>query len=195
MPLEIVNPPILAYEAVRSRLTDLAAASAFGTPSLRRSAPESLALSTPHRIAILPADAIGPRMSLRSAAIRKGWRFLVLSGTDVIATADTVLTKGGEHRFGHINEGPFVAGTEQAVRRAEADERIKKARFEILYLMVPALHVLALWLRELDGDADQLMVIPPTPPEFRPFEMLATNNFVTKLDELARHEMPGRDDE
>ena len=191
MPLEMADPPMLAYEAVRSRMTDLAAAAAFGTPALRRAAPDALALSTPHRVAVLPFDRIGSAMSLSRCATIKGWRFLVHSGEGVVASADAIAVGAGRYRFGQINEGPFVAGTEQAIRRAETDARLKKGRYEPVLLMVPALHVVALWLRDADdGAADQVIVIAPAPGAFRPFEAVSHEDFAVALAELARGERP-----
>jgi hypothetical protein len=193
MSLETVDPPIAAYEAVRSRLVNLATTSGFGTPAMRRAPPDALALSTPHRVAVLPANRIQPKMALRQAASLKGWRFLILNGKNVIATADTISNEKGEQRFAQINEGPFVQGTEQVIRRAEEDELIRKGRFEPVFLMVPTLMVVALWLRDLDGDADRLMVIPPAPKELRSFAPLATNDFVAVLNDLAKRDAAAKE--
>ena len=186
MSLETVDPPTLAYEAVRSRLAGLAAASAFGTPCLRRAPPEALALSTPHRIAVLPANRFKRKIALSSDVIEKGWRFLILNGAEVVASADSILTETGEHRFGHINEGPFVQATEQAIRRAEADSRVTKGRYEPVLLMVPNLKVVSLWLRNLTGKTDLLMVLPPAPRELHPYELRAADDFIASLNNLAR---------
>jgi hypothetical protein len=196
MPLQTVHPPMPAHEAVRSRLGYLAEASAFRTPALRGVAPNTIALSTPHRVAILPLDRIKRGMSLRSAAQKKGWRFLVHNGDQVVAAAQSTLSEKGEHRFAHLNEGPFVAGTEQAVRRAELLASVQKGRFEPLLLMVPAVNVVALWLQDLDGDADLVMAIPPVPREIPPYKALAASDFVTVLIRLAGRVPPdagGRD--
>ena len=47
MPLDVNNPPIAAYEAVQSVLSELAGKSEFRTPALRRADPRTLALSPP----------------------------------------------------------------------------------------------------------------------------------------------------
>lgn len=182
MPLRTAKPPALAHEAVRSRLAHVAGMAAFGTPAMRRASPDALAMSTPHRIAVLALDRIRPDMSIRKSVQKKGWRFLVHDGDHVAAAADAVRGAAGEHSFGHLNEGPFVQGTEEAIRRAEDIEAVKKGRFEPLFLMVPAICVVALWLLDLKGDADWFMAIPPAPREFHPYQEIGHGDFVAALN-------------
>jgi hypothetical protein len=184
MPLKIADVPTVAHEAVRTRLSHVAGRAAFGTPAMRRASPDALALSAPHRIAVLALDRITPDMSIRKAARKKGWRYLVHDGDQVAAAADTVVSEAGEHSFGHLNEGPFVQGTEQAIRRAEALEVVRRGSFEPLLLMVPAIYVVALWLEDLAGDADWFMAIPPAPRELAPYQAVASGDLVAALNTI-----------
>src|SRR6476469_3956191 len=85
MPLQIIDPPMAAYEAARSTIANLASQAAFRTPALRRADPAAIALSTPHRMAILRLDRIRGANDVRSVVDIKGWRFLVHEGTRVVA--------------------------------------------------------------------------------------------------------------
>jgi hypothetical protein len=185
MPLQVSKPPIAAEKAVRSMLGRIVATDPDHVRALRSASPSSLAISTPHRVAVLGLDRIRRGMSLRSAAQKKGWRFLVHRGDDVVATANSSISDKGKHRFAHINDGPFVAGTERAIRRAELLQSVQKGRFEPLLLLVPAVHVVALWLRNLDKDADLIMPISPAPKGLRPYQPLATHDFVAVVAALA----------
>lgn len=185
MPLQISKPPVAAEKAVHSMLGRLVAADdAALVPALQSASLKSLAISTPHRVAVLELDRIRNR-TLRSAAQEKGWRFLVHNGDNVIATINTSLGRKGKHQFGHITEGPFVAGTEQAIRRAEALDAVQNGRFELLLLQAPAIHVVALWLRNLENDADLIVPIRPAPKPLQANRVLSPPKFMAAVAKLA----------
>jgi len=189
MPLQVAKPPLAARKAVLSMLGRMVAMDADHVAALRAASPGSVAISTPHRLAVLGLDRIRAGMSLRSAAHKKGWRFLVHNGSKVVATANSSVSAGGKHAFAHITDGPFVAGTEQAIRRAESLPVVKKGRFEPIWLQVPAINVVALWLKNLDKGADLIMPVRPAPKELRPYQPLAATAFVTVATELASRVM------
>jgi hypothetical protein len=185
MALHTADPPKAARNAVHAMLAHPGTTSAFRTPAARQASPDAFALSTPHRVALLPLDRIGPKTSLRSDARIGGWRFLVHHGDRIVAAANTVAGSRGRHRFGHLNQGPFVAGTEQAIRYAEAHDSTKQRHFEPIFLMVPALYVAALWLRDLNGDRDRVMIIPHGVASRAAYPMLTERAFVARLVRLA----------
>jgi hypothetical protein len=153
--------------------------------ALRSAASDSLAISTRHRIAVLALDRIRAGMSRRAVVHKKGWRFFVHCGDKVVATINSAAGGKGKHVFSNITAGPFVSGTECAIRRAERLESVKKGRFEPMLLQVPAIHVVALWLRNLENDADLIMPIPPTPRGMRAYRAVWTTKFVAKIANLA----------
>jgi hypothetical protein len=185
MPLHTIDPPMAAYEAVRSTMADLVAQSGFRTPALRRADPATIALSSPHRTAVLGLDRIRGAKDLRSAAQINGWRFLVHQDATVIAAIDAVQTEKNQYSLGHINEGPFVAATEDAIRRAEALDQVRRGRFAPIFLLVPAVYVAALWLEDQTGSADLVMVMPPNPRELAPYSPLSVSIFLESLTPLA----------
>jgi len=153
--------------------------------ALRSAAPSSLAISTPHRIAVLALERIHAGMSLRSAVEKKGWRFFVHHGEKVVATVNSSMNSKKKHGFSNITEGPFVRGTVHAIKRAERLEHVEKGRFEPLLLQVPALHLVSLWLRNLESNADLIMPIKPTPAGVAAYQPLATGEFIATIADLA----------
>jgi hypothetical protein len=185
MPLQVAKPPMAAQKAVLSMLGRFLATDADLVPALRSASPTSVAISTPHRVAILGLDRIHTGMSLRSAAYKKGWRFLVLNGDKVVATANSSITGNGKHDFAHITDGRFVAATEEGIRRAEQLDSVRKGRFELLLLQVPAIHVVALWLRNIDNDDDLIMPLAPAPKPLRSYQTISEKSFIDVLTTLA----------
>jgi hypothetical protein len=183
MPLQVPKPPTAAQKAVHSMLSRIVTSHADHVSALR--SPSAVAISTPHRVAILGLDRIQSGMSLRAAAHKKGWRFLVHNGDKVVATANSSISGKGKHAFAHMTDGRYVNGTERAIRRAELLESVQKGRFEPLLLQVPAIHVMALWLKNLDNDDDLIMPLSPAPKPLRPYRALSTQAFVAVVTELA----------
>jgi hypothetical protein len=185
MPLNTIDPPMAAYEVVRSTIADLAAQAGFSTPALRRADPAAIAVSTPHRVAILGLNRIRDAKDLRSAVDLKGWRFLVHQQAAVIAAVDAVRGDDDQFRLGQLNEGPFVTGTESAIRRAESLEEVARGQFAPVFLLVPAVYVAALWLEDQQGDKDLVLAMPPVPKDFTPFSPMPAASFLAALKPLA----------
>ncbi|XSC44861.1 hypothetical protein ACF1BQ_000410 [Bradyrhizobium sp. RDT10] len=164
---------------------------------------DTVFISMPHRIAYLPLGNIRRAVSLRAAATIGSWRFLihekkrrVVASNDgreepvPIAAATMVTTASATYELGELNEGPFVAATEEAIRRAEKLPEVQKGRFEALLLIVPAVHVAALWLQDRDGDADLLLTIPPSNPALVPYRPMTSAAFLDIVHSLAQKVPP-----
>ena len=192
MALQLAEPPKVARNAVRKMLAHPATPSAFRAAATQRAPAHELAMSTPHRVAVLPLRRIGPETTLRADAQMRGWRFLVHHGNRVVATADTVVDRRGQHAFGHLNQGPFVRGTEQAIRHAEACPAARRQDFEPILLMVPTLYVMALWLRDSAGDRDRVVIIPHAPGARASYRVLTERAFVARLVRLAAQRRTAR---
>jgi hypothetical protein len=187
MPLQVSKPAVAAEKAVCSMLGRIIAPETDYVSALQSAAPTSLAISTPHRLAFLALDRIRAGMSLRSAAQKKGWRFFVHRGDKIVATINSTVNSKGRHVFSNITEGPFVLGTAEAIKRAERLESVQKGHFEIVLLQVPAIHIVALWLINLEDDADLIIPISPTPRGVRAYRAVSTAKFIVKIANLAAH--------
>jgi hypothetical protein len=172
-----------AVKAVSNALEHRAATSAFLPSRLRNSNANALAIAMPHRVAYLPFDKIDRDAKLREVAQIGPWRFLVQEKQPhekseniveveryiSIASATAVQTETGEYEFGELNEGPFVAETEDAIRSAEKLAVVKAGHFEALFLGVPAVYVGALWLWDRHGETD-FFIPMPSPLQSEVFE-------------------------
>jgi hypothetical protein len=202
MAIERSDAPTGALEAVQRVLGSRAATSTFFGSRLSAANPRALSLSMPHRVAYLALERIHRTASLREVTRLGSWRFLVHEKQRRVITENGVTTekdeyvpiaaaiadrtKAGTYQLGEVNEGPFVIGTEEAVGRAEVFEEVRRGRFEVLLLMVPAVYVAALWLQDRNGDSDIVLTIPPSNPALVPYQPMRSTDFLTGLRELAK---------
>ncbi|WP_369267164.1 hypothetical protein [Streptomyces harbinensis] len=118
----------------------------------------------------LPVHRLTPVLDQAGPATSRltGWRFLLESGGRAVGAAETMLTADG-WAFSHFGEGPYIASTERAVRRAEA----LAGSYQPRLLSIPELYMLTLWLHT-DPAADpaegapraedMLVPLAPAPP-------------------------------
>jgi hypothetical protein len=190
------NEPPPALVAVLKR-TLVPAAPFWGETSSAAKAPKRF-LSFPHRAAYLRLDEIRADADLRAIARPQVWRFLVqqakqsadvpddaagTAGASVLvgaATADAVTNE-----FTGMNHGPHVAGTEAAIRFAETCDNVRDGRFEAIFLMVPAVHVAALWLKDKIDSADIVIFIEPTNSQLVANQQMDAASFLKVLSGLA----------
>ena len=196
MSIGIGTVPVSAVKTVQEALVEGVATSSLRLPKLSNAPPKSLFLAFPHRVAHLPLDAIRPYAKLRSAAVNVGWRFLIhqekqSDGADKkefvpIASVTVTEAEGGAFEIGEFNEGPFVEGTETAVRHAETLDVVRKGQFEAVLLLASAVYVVALWLRDRSGEADVLIPIPPSDASLAPLQATTPAAFFATLHKLAQ---------
>ena len=149
-----------------------------------------VSLSLPHRIAVLSAEDIRFGVDPRNVAQLGNWRFLLYgrkaarknSHWDISGAVTVSLDeKEKEYKVTGLERGLLVAWFEQAVRYAEARDRVRDGAYEVLLLIAPSIYVSALWLRDQKGTEDLFIVLPYTPPPFAPAEPISTEEFVQSL--------------
>ena len=181
MPLRHQEPPAEVHEAVEKRLGALAYHGGFHTPRLRHAKPDSLFTAMPHRTAVLTSRQIAGGNTWAQHIDFKGWRFLVLLDDEIVASVDT-LDESGAHRFGHINEGPLVAGTTDAIGWAEEQAAVRTGSFEPILVLIHEFSVSLLLLRHHDGGGDDhVIAIPPLFAGLRDRELLQPGHIVDAL--------------
>lgn len=197
-------PPAAAVDAVRRAVVSRAGKSKIPSSKLSLADPDAIFISMPHRIAHLPLGNVHRGSRLRTAAVLGSWRFLIherkrrMTPDDVaneeyvpIAAATMVTRAASEtYELGDLNEGPLVAMTEGAIRSAEVLPEVRKGQFEVLLLMVPAVQVTALWLKDREGDADLLLTIPPSSQTLVSSRPMASTAFLDMVDRLSRKNFP-----
>jgi hypothetical protein len=161
MNLIISNPPDGSLTVLGSTLANLAARGQFGSRALSKAHPEQLTVTTPHQVFTMGIADLIERPTLSSAK-PTGWRYLVEVEREVVAAAETAIGNEDTHAFSHINHGPFVAGTVQALAAAE---RLAADRdSEVRLLHIPALYFVALWLTPPQSTDDSQSVLLPVAP-------------------------------
>ncbi|HYP48092.1 MAG TPA: hypothetical protein VEQ61_05595 [Thermoleophilaceae bacterium] len=176
MTLRVADPTRESVEVVQQNLSELAGRSAFRGRALGRVNPLNVALAAPHDVYSLGLEELAEGASIDSAQ-PVGRRFMVMDGDRPVASAEVAGRQDGSGF--QANEGPFVAATARAIEQAEEDPELADGDYELRVLRIPALYLMALWLKDENGDGD--LVIPldpaPTPLEsgrrYRPEEVLA----------------------
>jgi hypothetical protein len=159
MPLNIPEPPGRARDKTRSTLDVVARGRGAGLRKLDAARAEDLELSTPHQVFVMGPDAAQAGAGLDRAR-PVGWRFLVESGGEVIASAESPELPEGDGAPS-FSEGQVVASTAAAVKTALALPQVAKGRFDLRLLQIPAMYLTALWLHS--PNADLLMPLEPSP--------------------------------
>lgn len=120
-----------------------------------------------------------------STARPAAWRYVVRDDGRLLATADAA-ARGSSHGFSHLNEGPFVQATVEALGTAERLPEIREGLFERRLLEVPALFSVSLWLHDPEAaDRDVVVPLAPAPPGLEPGRPLAVAAFLDVLASLA----------
>ena len=100
--------------------------------------------------------------------------------------------------FSHVNAGPFVSGTVDALAVAEQVAEADERQLELRLLNVPALYLMSVWLQPSSQEgADEGLFVPiaPAPPGFEANRTYDRGEFTSALGSAAGS-VPevGRDD-
>jgi hypothetical protein len=189
MPIRLAEPPRATLEAVQETLSKRAERSDFATRALREAPPDELALAAPHPVYTLGLRSLVEGEGLESAELT-GWRYLVQRGDTTIASAEVHIgAAGAETRGLEVNEGPFVRATEAAIAKAEELPNVERATYELRLLRIPAVYVVALWLKTNGEGEDILIPIGETPPELETDRPYGPRELSEALAEPARRQL------
>jgi hypothetical protein len=188
MPLEPGGIPSAAVGALERAIAVRAIHSAFATSNLRRANVRRLAWSTPHRVEYLPLERIRRENSLRVVTRPSGWRCLIHESAEAIAAARVAARTADKYALVELSEGVLVTGTEAAVRVAEGLEQVRGGRFEVTLLLVPELYVAGLWLQNLEGKSDLVVMIPTAGSSLELGHVMELAAFWEKLSVVANRE-------
>ena len=155
MPIEYGKPPPGAEKAAAAGVLDVHRAEAPGRARVR---------------SLREVGAGGRRLTdltkqgRLADAPMTAWRYLVEQNGAAVASAEVGVDPTGSVRgFDHLNEGPFVQATAAAERAAAKLPQVRDGRVEARIVRIPALYVMALWLKNLDGDDDVVIPMAPAP--------------------------------
>jgi len=150
-------------------------------------APHSSALK-PHPVYELGLDDLAAGKGIE-AARPIAWRYLLVTGDQVCQAAELFPDPQGGSRFGALTTG-YAAAEEEALRLAEQLPEIQQGTYEIRALRVPALYVMALWLKDQNGTRDHFIVMPPAFPPVQPLHPYSTADLLALLQPLAARKAP-----
>src|SRR5215831_18998518 len=131
MPLHLPDPPSSVPDTIRSGVRNLAGHPHISTEALRGARPDEIDVSTPHQVFTMGLDDLAAGRGL-AAAQPVGWRYVVEAAGQPIASAETTIAAdGATHLLSHVNEGPFVGATADAVRAVHGRHEIEAGSFEL----------------------------------------------------------------
>jgi hypothetical protein len=186
MPLHLPDPPSGVPDHVKSKLHTFADHAAFTTKALRGARAEHLDVSTPHQVFALGLDDITGGGGLDRAQ-PVGWRYLIESNGQVIASAETMPGPDGSQQVAQFTEGPFVDATDKAVKTIRKLPKLEAAGFELRLLRIPAMYLTALWLH---SSAEDLFVPLQPSPIGKEGKAMPTAEFFSDLAEHAQSNPP-----
>jgi hypothetical protein len=167
MPIEYPKPPAEAEKAATTGVLDVHRAQAHGQArarSLREIGDGGRRLAAPHAVHNLGLTDLEKPGRLADAPMT-AWRYLVEEAGATVASAEVgVDAKGAVRGFDHLNEGPFAKATAAAQEAAAKLPQVRDGKVEARVIRIPALYVMALWLKDLDGDDDVVVPMAPAPP-------------------------------
>jgi hypothetical protein len=181
--LLIPDPPPASVDAVRDAIGALAARGELAA-ALRRARAGQLAITAPHQVYTLGLRDVSGDDALDKTRAT-GWRYLLEVENDVVATVETSQA-ADKHTLSHVNHGPFVRGTVDALGAAEIQVGDREG-MEVRVLDVPALYLLALWLHDTTGAGDTTLIpIAPAPGAFEANRAYSAEEFFRTAQEQAR---------
>lgn len=190
MPLRLAVPPRGWLEAVQATLGKRVERSDLATKALRGARAEELFLAVPHPVYTLGLRALVKGEGVDAAELT-GWRYLVQRGEKTVASAELHGTGAGADPRGlEVNEGPFVRATETAIEEVTQLPHLADATYELRLLRIPAVYVVAIWLKADDGGGGDLLVpIGATPPEVEAGRPYSPDELFAAVAEPARRQL------
>jgi hypothetical protein len=177
-----LHTPTLSDAALRTLeqgLGELAQRQGFEDRRLAAAAPAALAVAAPHDVYSLGLEDLAAGRGLEAAE----WvsrRCLILDGDHPIAAAE-LPDPDGANGF-TTTEGRFAATTATAIQGAED----APGEYELRLLRIPALYLMALWLKDRNGTDDVLVPLDPAPAELQPNERYSDQQLLERLRDRAR---------
>lgn len=189
MPIHDTTPPAEAAALAQAALADIETARRPGARLAEAAAAPAYVLTDPHPVHTLGLDDLAAGRGLAAAALTS-WRFMVSDGGKPAAAAEVTVDRNGQAAaFDHVNRGPFVAATARARKAAARLAAVRDSDVEVRLLRIPALYVMALWLKPRDGGDDIVIPLDPAPPFLEAKHAYAEAEFLAALAAPARERL------
>ena len=190
MSVTFPSPPGDSFTALQQGLRAIKGAQLRGKGPLGQMAiAANPSAMKPHPIYEIGLDDLAAGKEIASAR-PVAWRYLLIAGNQVHQAAEIIPDPlSGGSRFGALTTG-YVAGEEEALKLADKLPEISQGAYEIRSLRVPALYVMALWLKDLHGDKDRFIVMPPAFPPVQALQPYSTSDLFALLHKAAAKKAP-----
>lgn len=150
-------------------------------------APAPVAMQ-PHPVYELGLEDLAANKGLEAARL-VAWRYLLVANDEVRQAAEILASPAGGSRFGMLTTG-FAAAAESAFVLVEQLPELRQGTYEIRALRVPALYVIALWLKDMQGEQDRFIVLPPAFAPLHPLRAYTAAELLRVLQEQAVKKAP-----
>lgn len=188
MALRTLQPNASVTERIATEVRGMVRGSAAESLALGGSADSCLGVAAPHPVFNLGLDSLDSPDWMNRVEMT-GWRYFVTSDGGVVAAAEASSESAeGPVKGTMTNIGPFVIGSEKALALVEADPKVARGSFALGLLRVPALYVVALWLRGEGRSAgtDWFVPVAPTPKPILADVLTRPSDFIQALVKLKR---------
>jgi hypothetical protein len=122
------------------------------------------------------------------AAWLVAWRYLLVVNEQITEAAELYPDARGRPRFGAVTTG-FAAEAGPATALVEQLPEVRQREYELRGLRVPALYVMAFWLKDKQGGKDRLIVLPPVFPPVQALMPYSEKDFLGLLQSLAEEKI------
>jgi hypothetical protein len=188
MPLTFAKPPAGSDEALQEGLQAVAGARQAGAEGGKRLAPAApTAALRPHPVYELGLEDLAAGKGLEAARL-VAWRYLLVADDRITEAAELYPVGRGRPQFGAVTTG-FAAGAEHALTLMEQLPEAREGDYEVRALRVPALYVMAFWLKAKQGGEDRLIVLPPAFPPVQALRPYTAKEFLGLLRPLAEEKL------
>jgi hypothetical protein len=179
-----------ALQTIQDGVDRLAGRTEYADRALGAAEPSNLAVAVPHDVYTLGLDDLAAGKGLDSAEA-VGRRVLIMEGDRPVAAAELQDPEGGSGFS--ATEGPFTEATAHAVREVEAWPVVADGEYELRVLRLPALYLMALWLKDRDGDADLVVPLEPAPTGIEAGRGYSAEELLSDLRGRARERLDAAD--
>jgi len=151
---------------------------------------ERVDVAAPHMLYTVDLDELIEHRSLTTAR-PAAWRYLIVKDDTLVGSAElaTGKDKYSAERLASTSQSPFDEETNIVLAVASALPEVERGSFEVGVLRIPAIYVMALWLRDQEGTANLFIPMKPAPSPLEAHVPYPEKRFVSILIDLARPQL------
>lgn len=185
MPLTFAEPPRDGLTVLNRGLQAVQEARAAGAEGgLELAAEAPVSAMRPHPVYELGLEDLAAGRGLEAARL-VAWRYPLVVNNQIREAAELYPSADGRRsRFGAVTTG-YVSGSEHALALIDRLPEVQQGEYEIRGLSVPALYVMAFWLKDQRGGQDRLVILPPAFDPLQALRVMTTAEFLGLLHPLA----------